>query len=72
MHEREVGPHPRWSCQLAFPAHLLGSFLPWLVERRGGLTVFMHPNTGQSLEDHRDRAVWMGELLPLKLDALRG
>ena len=71
MHERPVGPHPRWSCQLAFPAALLGSVLPWLVEHRGGLTLFVHPNTGQSLEDHRDRALWMGELLPLNLDALR-
>jgi aromatic ring-cleaving dioxygenase len=71
MHERPVGPHPRWSCQLAFPPELLGAVLPWLVERRGGLTIFMHPNTGQALEDHRDRAVWMGELLPLELDALR-
>lgn len=70
MHEREVGPHPRWSCQLAFPPELFGTFVPWLVQHRGGLTVFMHPNTGEPLEDHRDRAVWMGELLPLKLDAL--
>jgi aromatic ring-cleaving dioxygenase len=72
MHERPVGPHPRWSCQLAFPAALLGEFLPWLVEHRGGLTLFIHPNSGQSLEDHRDRALWMGEMLPLNLDALRG
>lgn len=70
MHEREVGPHPRWSCQLAFPAGSLGAVFPWLVEHRGALTIFMHPNTGQPLEDHRDRAVWMGELLPLKLEAL--
>lgn len=70
VHRKPVGPHPRWSCQLAFPPELFGAFVPWLVQNRGGLTIFLHPNTGQALEDHRDRAVWMGELLPLKLDAL--
>lgn len=72
MHERPVGPHPRWSCQLAFPAASLGDVLPWLVEHRGDLTLFVHPNTGQSLEDHRDRGLWMGEMLPLNLEALGG
>jgi len=30
--------------------------------------VFIHPNTGQDLEDHRDRAVWIGKSVPLALD----
>ena len=36
--------------------------------RCGDLTVFIHPNTGQDLEDHRDRAVWIGKSVPLMLD----
>src|SRR5690625_6024203 len=27
MHQRPVGPHPDWSCQLAYPAHLLNEVL---------------------------------------------
>jgi DOPA 4,5-dioxygenase len=29
------------------------------------------PNTGEQLEDHRDRAIWLGEQVPLVLDVLR-
>lgn len=68
VHEKLVGPHPRWSCQLTVPRDHFGDVIPWLALHRGGLTVFTHPNTGQDLEDHRDRAIWMGELLPLHLE----
>lgn len=72
MHERPVGPHPRWSCQLAFPPELFGSVVPWLALARDGLTIFIHPETGDDLSDHRDRAIWMGEMLPLKLEMFGG
>lgn len=68
MHEKPVGPHPMWSCQLAFDPEILGDILPWLALNRGGLTVFTHPNTGDDLGDHRDHAIWMGSMPPLKLD----
>ena len=67
MHERNVGPHPRWSCQLAFPPEQFGEVVPWLALERDGLTIFIHPETGDDLRDHRDRAIWMGEMLPLNL-----
>lgn len=67
MHEKNVGPHPRWSCQLTVPAGRIGEVLSWLALHRGGLTIFTHPNTGDGLKDHRDHAIWMGELLPLNL-----
>ena len=41
---------------------------PWLALNRGDLTIFVHPNTGQDLEDHRDRAIWLGQQVPLVLD----
>ena len=67
VHERNVGPHPRWSCQLAFAPEHFGAIIPWLALNRGGLTVFIHPETGDDLADHRDHALWMGEMLPLDL-----
>ncbi|MGE0799178.1 MAG: DOPA 4,5-dioxygenase family protein [Lautropia sp.] len=70
MHHRPVGPHLRWSCQLAYPPERFAAVIGWLALNRGDLTVFTHPQTGQPLADHRDRAIWMGELLPLELDAL--
>lgn len=66
-HERTVGPHPRWSYQIAFKAALFDSLVPWLMLNREGLTIFLHPNTGDDLADHRDHPLWMGELLELNL-----
>ena len=42
--------------------------MTWLALNRDGLIVFAHPDTGHDLEDHRDHAIWMGAMLPLKLD----
>jgi aromatic ring-cleaving dioxygenase len=71
FHERPVGPHPRFSYQVLFRNDQLAPILSWLALNRGQLTVFVHPNTGEQLEDHRDRAIWLGEQVPLLLDALR-
>lgn len=68
MHERAVGPHPDWSCQLAYPVELFAQVMPWLALNRGELTVFTHPITGDDLRDHRDFAIWLGQVRPLNLD----
>ncbi|MEZ5702819.1 MAG: DOPA 4,5-dioxygenase family protein [Burkholderiaceae bacterium] len=70
VHEKPVGPHPDWSCQLAFKAALFGEVIPWLALNRQGLVVFIHPITGNDLVDHRDRAIWMGAVRPLDLSVL--
>ena len=70
VHEKPVGPHPDWSCQLAFKAALFADVVPWLALHRAGLVVFIHPLTGQDLIDHRDRAIWMGAVRPLDLSVL--
>lgn len=72
VHEKPVGPHPDWSCQLAFKAALFGDVVPWLALHRAGLVVFIHPITGNDLIDHRDRAIWMGAVRPLDLSVLSG
>lgn len=71
LHQRLVGPHPDWSCQLAFSPALFGELLPWLMQRRGGLNVLVHPITGDELRDHRDWALWLGQSRPLDLSALK-
>lgn len=72
VHERPVGPHPDWSCQLAFAPAAFGDFVPWLALHRRGLVVFLHPITGNDLVDHRDRAIWMGAVRLLNLSVLSG
>ena len=67
MHERLVGPHPSWSCQLAFSTEKFGEVIPWLALNRADLVVFVHPETGDDLKDHTQHAMWMGEMLDLDL-----
>src|SRR5262245_33759306 len=40
--------------QLAFPPSLLASFLPWLMLNREGLSILLHPGTGDAYADHID------------------
>jgi DOPA 4,5-dioxygenase len=72
FHERPVGPHPRWSYQLAFAPAQFAEVVPWLALNHGELDVFVHPNTGDQLRDHRDSAVWIGRSWPLDLKAVGG
>lgn len=67
-HAKPVGPHPLWSYQIAFRPDIFDDLVPYLMLHRRGCTIFLHPNTGEDLEDHRDRPIWMGEQVPLKLE----
>ena len=70
MHDKAVGPHPRASCQLAFAPELLGQVLPWLMQRRNGLTIFAHASTGDDIKDHTEYVLWLGPSELLNLAAL--
>jgi DOPA 4,5-dioxygenase len=67
-HDELVGPHPQSMFQVAFPKTLLASFLPWLMLNRDGLTILLHPETGNDYRDHSAHAAWLGAALPLRLD----
>ena len=67
FHERPVGPHPMWSFQLRIDSADLPQVLGWLALNHGALDVFIHPNTGDGLRDHRDRALWIGKPHVLEL-----
>jgi aromatic ring-cleaving dioxygenase len=70
MHDKPVGPHPRGSCQLAFPAERFAAVIPWLILNRNGLTVFAHAETGDALKDHTEHVLWLGPSEALNLAAL--
>lgn len=67
LHQRPVGPHPDWSCQLTVPVAQIGELIGFLALNRNGLNIFVHPETGEELLDHRDRAIWIGSERPLNL-----
>jgi len=70
FHEKPVGPHPMWSYQLALSPANFPWVLSWLALNHGALDVFIHPNTGDELRDHRDCALWLGRSYALNLAAL--
>jgi len=67
-HDEPVGPHPRSMYQVAFPSGMLAAFLPWLMLNREGLTILLHPETGDARRDHTEHAVWFAAVLPLRLE----
>ena len=71
-HDELVGPHLRSMYQIAFPTDMLASFLPWLMLNRDGLTILLHPGTGNAYADHTAHAAWLGGTLPLKVEVLDG
>src|SRR4051812_46164177 len=68
FHEKNVGPHLRWSSQMAFTHEQFDTVVPWLESHRNGLTIFVHGLTGNDLEDHTTHAYWPGEPAELNVD----
>ena len=67
IHEKPVGPHPKWSCQITFNSTDFDTFIPWLEKNREGLTVLIHALTDNNLEDHTTYAYWLGDSMELNL-----
>jgi len=70
-HDEPVGPHPISMYQVAFAVDELPRLLPWLMLNRDGLSVLVHPLTGDDYEDHARFGLWLGTPVPLRLEVLR-
>ena len=70
-HDDPIGPHPMGSYQITFTPGQFGDLVPWLAFNRDGLSILVHPDTGDDIPDHTDRALWLGDKLDLDIGALR-
>ncbi|MDJ0734853.1 MAG: DOPA 4,5-dioxygenase family protein [Nostocaceae cyanobacterium] len=61
IHQKPVGPHPCWSCQLAFSSQEYEKLIPWLESNHQQLNILIHGLTGDDLKDHTEHASWIGE-----------
>jgi DOPA 4,5-dioxygenase len=66
-----VGPHPQAMYQVAFATDEVPRIVPWLMLNRDGLTVLVHPETGDAYTDHAINPLWLGEKLQLNVEMLR-
>jgi aromatic ring-cleaving dioxygenase len=66
-----VGPHPQAMYQVAFGTDQFARIVPWLMLNRDGLSVLVHPETGDAYTDHIDNPLWLGDKLQLNADMLR-
>lgn len=71
VHEKLVGPHPEWSCQLAFSNNQFDGVVGFLDQGRQGLTILVHGLSDDVIADHTDGAAWLGEPATLNIDFLR-
>ncbi|MSO64649.1 MAG: 4,5-dioxygenase [Alphaproteobacteria bacterium] len=69
--DEPVGPHPQPMYQVAFAPEEFARLVPWLMLNRRGLTVLVHPETGDAVADHAINPLWLGEKLALNIDFLR-
>lgn len=67
---RPVGPHPQPMFELGFESVQLGDVVSLLKLRREGLSVLVHPVTGDDQRDHSEYAVWLGEVVELEMGRL--
>lgn len=67
VHQRAVGPHPKWSCQISFSSNNFDELIPWLESHRNNLTILIHAVTGNNLQDHTEYAYWLGNEVKLNL-----
>ena len=67
VHQKMVGPHPMWSCQIIFGSENFDELVTWLELNRENLTILIHPLSGNDLEDHTIYAYWLGDGTDLDL-----
>ncbi|MCW8885076.1 MAG: DOPA 4,5-dioxygenase family protein [Motiliproteus sp.] len=67
LHQQNVGPHPCWSCQIAFSKNQFEQLIPWLDQQRQGLSILIHGVTGDDWKDHTDHVSWLGDAVELNL-----
>lgn len=70
-HDRPIGPHSAPMYQVAFAREEFASIVLWLMLNRDGLSVLVHPLTGDDYADHATFALWLGPPLPLNLEILK-
>lgn len=61
-----LGPHPIPTFEIHFKSEYLDSVQEFLKLHRSGLSVLIHEDTGDDVQDHSENILWLG--VPVNLD----
>jgi aromatic ring-cleaving dioxygenase len=70
LHTGPVGPHTKAMFGVTIVPEDITKVVAWLRQNHAGLSVLVHPESGDVLGDHTERALWLGRQLELKTEAL--
>ena len=65
-----IGPHPCGSFETWVPKEYFAEAMNFFMQRRGELTILIHPRSAHEVEDHASRNMWLGPPMRLDLTAL--
>lgn len=60
----KVGPHTRENLDLSLRKEHFGEVVAWLQRHSEGLSILIHPKTGDEWKDHMESAMWIGQPVP--------
>ena len=64
VYKRPVGPHSQANVALHIQPEAFAELVPWLQLHNGkGLSILIHPETGDELKDHMESSMWLGKQL---------
>ncbi len=67
MHDLLMGPHPFWMFEADFKSENFMTVIQFLSEHRNGLSILIHPLSGNAVLDHTDYAMFLGQKENLNL-----
>ena len=68
--EGPLGPHPIGQFVTCCNHTALSRATSWFMQNHKNLTVLLHPLTRYEIIDHTERAMWLGQSMPLDISAL--
>jgi DOPA 4,5-dioxygenase len=59
-YDKPGGPHAASNVAVHFSAKGFGEIVSWLQFNAGGLSMLVHPKSGDVIKDHIDYGLWLG------------
>jgi len=67
LHKQLLGPHPFWMFEVDFKVENFLEMIAFMQKHRNGLSILVHPLSGNALLDHTDYAMFLGQKEDLNL-----